>query len=76
MVNTMSKTLFYNAKVYVERDTFAEAVYQEDGWIKALLSEEQSDMKRFARTVLHAAEKLYGSSDDMTVLTVRVERRQ
>lgn len=49
---------------------------QEDGWIKALLSEEQSDMKRFARTVLHAAEKLYGSSDDMTVLTVRVERRQ
>ncbi len=36
MVNTMSKTLFYNAKVYVERDTFAEAVYQEDGWIKAV----------------------------------------
>ena len=32
----MSKTLFYNAKVYVERDTFAEAVYQEDGWIKAV----------------------------------------
>ena len=35
MVNIMSKTLFYNAKVYLERDTFAEAVYQEDGWIKA-----------------------------------------
>ena len=36
MVNIMSKTLFYNAKVYVERDMFAEAVYQEDGWIKAV----------------------------------------
>ena len=32
----MSKTLFYNAKVYVEKDTFAQAVYQEDGWIKAV----------------------------------------
>ncbi len=36
----MSKTLFYNAKVYVERDTFAQAVYQEDGWIKAVGSNE------------------------------------
>ena len=49
---------------------------QEDGWIKALLSEDQDDMKRLARTVLHAAEKLYGSGDDMTVLTVRVEERR
>ena len=36
----MSKTLFYNAKVYVEKDTFAQAVYQEDGWIKAVGSNE------------------------------------
>ena len=42
----MSKTLFYNAKVYVERDTFAEAVYQEDGWIKAVGSNE--DVKALA----------------------------
>ena len=37
----MSKTLFYNAKVYVERDTFAQAVYQEDGWIKAVGTNEE-----------------------------------
>ena len=42
----MGKTLFYNAKVYVERDTFAEAVYQEDGWIKAVGSNE--DVKALA----------------------------
>ena len=36
----MSKTLFYNAKVYVERGVFAQAVYQEDGWIKAVGSNE------------------------------------
>ena len=32
-------------------------------------------MKQLARTILRAAEKLYGASDDMTVLTVRVEQR-
>ena len=53
----MSKTLFYNAKVYVERDTFAQAVYQEDGWIKAvgsnedvcpLAAEDAEKIKKFA----------------------------
>ena len=48
---------------------------QEDGWIRALLSEEQTDMKQLARTVLRAAEKLYGVGDDMTVLAVQVEER-
>ncbi|MBR3718421.1 MAG: amidohydrolase family protein, partial [Firmicutes bacterium] len=32
----MSKTAFYNAKVYVEKGCYAQAVYQEDGWIKAV----------------------------------------
>ena len=48
---------------------------QEDGWLRAILSEEQQDMKQLAKTVLRAAEKLYGANDDMTVLTVRVEER-
>lgn len=48
---------------------------QEDSWLKVLLNEEQTDMKQLARTILRAAEKLYGASDDMTVLTVRVEER-
>lgn len=48
---------------------------QEDGWLKVLLREEETDMKQLARTILRAAEKLYGASDDMTVLTVRVEER-
>ena len=48
---------------------------QEDGWLKVLLSEDYRDMKLLARTVLRAAEKLYGAGDDMTVLTVRVEER-
>ena len=30
----MSKTAFYNAKVYVEKGVYAEAILQEDGWIK------------------------------------------
>ena len=48
---------------------------QEDAWLKALLMDEPRDMKALARTVLRSAEKLYGASDDMTVLTVRVEER-
>ena len=49
---------------------------EEDGWLKALLNGEETDMKQLARTILRAAEKLYGASDDMTVLTVRVEERR
>ena len=30
----MSKTAFFNAKVYVEKGVYAEAILQEDGWIK------------------------------------------
>ncbi|MBR0209803.1 MAG: amidohydrolase family protein, partial [Firmicutes bacterium] len=30
----MSKTAFFNAKVYVEKGVYAEALLQEDGWIK------------------------------------------
>ena len=47
----------------------------EDGWVKDLLSQEQTDMKRLARTVLREAEELYGAGDDMTVLALRVEER-
>ena len=32
----MSRTLFTNAKVYVEKGVYAEALYQEDGYIKAV----------------------------------------
>ena len=35
------KTVLYNAKVYVERDVFAEAVLQEDGVIKLVGSNEE-----------------------------------
>ncbi len=48
---------------------------QEDAWLKVLMNEEEKDMKQLARTILRAAEKLYGAGDDMTVLTVRVEER-
>lgn len=47
-----------------------------DGWLKELLNKELDDMKLLARTVLKEAEKHYGSSDDMTVVTVRVEERE
>ena len=47
----------------------------EDSWVKDLLSQEQTDMKRLARTVLREAEELYGARDDMTVLALRVEER-
>ena len=49
---------------------------QEDAWLKAVLNEEQRDMKQLARRLLQAAETLYGANDDMTVLTVRVEERK
>ena len=47
----------------------------EDDWLKALLQPEREDMKELARAVLKQAETLYGASDDMTVLAVRVEER-
>ena len=47
----------------------------EDDWLKTLLQPEQEDMKGLARSVLKQAESLYGASDDMTVLAVRVEER-
>ena len=37
----MSKSVLYNGKVYVERDVFAEAVYQENGIIKKVGSNEE-----------------------------------
>ena len=47
----------------------------EDEWLKALLSKGFQDMKALARSALKEAERLYGSSDDMTVVAVRVEER-
>ena len=47
----------------------------DDDWLKALLREEQTDMKGLARRVLREAEGLYGAGDDMTVVAVRVEER-
>ncbi len=37
----MSKTAFINAKVYVEKGVYAQALLQEDGWIKAVGSSEE-----------------------------------
>ena len=47
----------------------------EDEWLRALLLQGMTDMKGLARSVLREAEKRYGASDDMTVVTVRVEAR-
>lgn len=47
----------------------------EDDWLRAILDREHDDMKALARAVLKEAEQLYGSGDDMTVLTVLVEER-
>ena len=33
------------------------------------------DMKTLAKSTLREAERLYGGSDDMTVVTIRVEER-
>lgn len=48
---------------------------EQDEWLKSLLSREGDDMKALARSVLKEAEQLYGSADDMTVLTVHVQER-
>ncbi|MBQ4410375.1 MAG: amidohydrolase family protein, partial [Firmicutes bacterium] len=37
----MSKTVFYNAKVYVDKGVYAGALYQEDGRIKAVGSTDE-----------------------------------
>ena len=47
----------------------------EDDWLKALLLRGFDDMKALARSVLKEAESQYGATDDMTVVTVRVEER-
>ena len=48
----------------------------DDGWLKDILAEDYEDMKSLARKVIKVAENCYGTEDDMTVLTVRVEERQ
>lgn len=48
---------------------------EEDGWLRDLLEKAGDDMKALARLTVKEAEKLYGASDDMTVVTVRVEER-
>ncbi len=47
----------------------------EDEWVKNILLRGNDDMKSLAKSTLREAESLYGSSDDMTVVTVRVEER-
>ena len=47
----------------------------EDGWLRELLLRSDGDMKSLARSTLKEAEAQYGASDDMTVVTVRVEQR-
>lgn len=49
---------------------------RDDEWLKELLMQGFEDMKALSRTALREAEKRYGSGDDMTVLTVRVEERR
>ncbi|MBR0353700.1 MAG: SpoIIE family protein phosphatase [Oscillospiraceae bacterium] len=47
----------------------------DDEWVKNLLLRGHDDMKTLAKNTLREAERLYGGSDDMTVVTVRVEER-
>ena len=47
-----------------------------DEWVKNILLRGGGDMKELAKSALREAERLYGSSDDMTVVTVRVEERR
>ena len=47
----------------------------EDEWLRGILEQETTDMKALARLVLRQAEERFGASDDMTVVTVRVEER-
>ena len=55
----------------------SDGVIADDGdeWIKELLLRAGGDMKTLAKSALREAERLYGGSDDMTVVTVRVEER-
>ncbi len=47
----------------------------EDEWLRKLLLQGAEDMKSLARAVLRQAQEIYGTTDDMTVVTVRVEER-
>ena len=47
----------------------------DDEWVKTLLLRGREDMKTLAKSTLREAERLYGGSDDMTVVTIRVEER-
>ena len=46
-----------------------------DDWLKALLEQEDGDMKSLARAAVNKAGELYGGLEDMTVLAVKVENR-
>ena len=48
----------------------------DDEWLRELLLTDNSDMKALARLAVREAEKRSGASDDMTVVTVRVEERK
>lgn len=48
---------------------------EDDEWVRTLLLRAGEDMKTLAKATLREAERLYGSGDDMTVVTVRVEER-
>ena len=49
----------------------------DDGWIReALLEFDGGDTRALARSVLRQAGEIYGCTDDMTVLAVRVEERK
>ena len=48
----------------------------DDEWVKNILRRDFDDMKALAKSTLREAERLYGSGDDMTVVTVRVEERK
>ena len=50
---------------------------EDDGWLRELLMEcDGTDTRALAGNVLRRAGERYGYSDDMTVLTVRVEERR
>ena len=48
---------------------------EDDEWVRQILLRAGDDMKTLAKNTLREAERLYGSGDDMTVVTVRVEER-
>ena len=47
----------------------------EDEWVRNMMLRSYDDMKQLAKATLKEAERLYGGSDDMTVVSVRVEER-